>query len=361
MPTPTRRGTAILLLALLFSVPLAAQDEPAVPTTPPAPQQPHHVVVRYPEDRDRPIAEVGDRTLTLGDLVDRIDERHYPGFRTALAERPHVQRMLQSDLIAPWVRQFADLEALRQTFADDIVDEELEAAQSEALRQQFQAWLDAYVQDLAANGRPTELTQRRVDALLADFQLRQGLAAELQGLLDHLEPDDYNRAQLQQFFQANARYFGGRVTIAHILIQHRDAGTGILLADEGLARAHARLADVRARLRPDGSNFQEVARSYSDDTRTAQEGGKLEHIARFDDRLPAALCRAAWRLADGEVSDVVETQYGWHLIQRLEFSQQMFILFTDDAIPTIRGAMKRARQEDRLFHARERAKVRLLL
>ncbi len=48
-------------------------------------------------------------------------------------------------------------------------------------------------------------------------------------------------------------------------------------------------------------------------------------------------------------------------MKRIEFSQQVFILFTDDAIPSIRQVMVRSRQEDRLFRAREQAKVRLLL
>ncbi len=340
------------LVTLALAAP--AQAPAAAPT-------PHYLVRRYPQDRDVPIAQVGERALTLGDLVDHIDARHYPGFRDALGARPEIQRMLQSDLIAPWVRQFADIEALRQAAGDQIEAAALEATQSAALQRSFQGWLDTYVADRKAHGRPTELTQRQINSLLADFQLRQGLAAELQGLLDHLEPGDYTRVQLQEFFNQNARAFGGRVTIAHVLIQHRDGGTGILLAEEGYARASARLADVRARLRPDGSNFEDVARGWSDDTRTAAGGGVLNGVHRFDDRLPAALCRAAWNLRDGEVSDVVETQYGWHLVKRIEFSQQVFILFTDDAIPSIRQVMVRSRQEDRLFRAREQAKVRLLL
>ena len=166
--------------------------------------------------------------------------------------------------------------------------------------------------------------------------------------------------QLQAFFNANARVFGGQVKVAHILVQHRDGGTGILLADEGFARANDRLADIRARLRPDGSNFEEVA-ARSDDTRTAHEGGLLGPLHRFDDRMPAALCRAAWNLRDGQISDVVESQYGWHIIKRLDFSQQIFMLFTDDAIPSIRQIMRRALQEERLFQARKTANVQLLL
>ncbi len=127
---------ASLLLPLLLA-PCFAQREPtATAPKPPAanePAAPHFVVRRYPQDRDAPVAIVGDRTLTLGDLVDHLDRRHQPGFRARLEAGPEYQRMLQSDLIAPWVRHFADLEALRQTFGDRIDATKLEQAQSDAL------------------------------------------------------------------------------------------------------------------------------------------------------------------------------------------------------------------------------------
>jgi len=354
------RSCRSLAIAFAIAAGLPAQDPLGKPAAAEAPQ---FVTCRYPQDRDQAIAVVGSRTLTLGDLVDHLDSRHYPGFKAALEKTPTVHAMLQSDLMAPWVRQFADLEALRQAFPEELADgKALEAAQSAALKSSFKTFLDAYVQDLQQKGRPTELSERRMNLLLSDFQLRSGLAAELQGMLDLLEPDDFNRAELHEFFNGNARFFGGQVTIAHILVQHRDGGTGLLLREEGRARANERLADIKARLRPDGSNFEEVARGFSDDTRTAKEGGRLQGVHRFDDRLPAALCRAAWRLRDGEFgADVVETQYGWHLVKRVDFAQQVFILFTDDAIPSIKIVMRRALQEERLFGAREKAGVRLLM
>lgn len=374
MPHPS-----VHLLAPLLVTALAIGQEPVTPTpatelgkhpatgTPNVPllgkQRPGHVLLAWPEDQETPIAVVGSRTLTLRDLVEHLDSRHHPGFKKALAERPEIQRMLGSDLMAPWVRQFADLEALRQSLGDQQPDPKvLEAAQSESLKQSFQGYLDNYVAHRKQAGRPTELSQRRVNIMLAEYQLQSGLAAELQGMLDVLEPDDYPRGVMQQFFNDNARVFGGQVTLAHILVQNRDAGTGLLLDAEGLARANSRIADIKARLRPDGSNFEEIARLYSDDTRTAKDGGKLAGVHRYDDRLPATLCRAAWQLRDGETSaEVVETQYGWHLVKRLEFAQQVFILFTDDAIPSIRFVMRRAMQEQRLLGAREQAPVRLLL
>lgn len=321
--------------------------------------EPHFTVLRYPGDRDTTIAVVAERPWTLGNLVDHIDERHYPGFAKAL-EQPHMQRYLTSDLMAPWVRHFADIKALEHITKDRNIDgDELEKSLSKRLKSDYEAYLAAYVEDLRQAGRPTELSQQRINRLLTEFQLHRGLAIELQGWLDHLEPEDYNRQQLHDYFTRNARAFGGQVTIAHILVQHRDAGTGILLREAGRGRASARLADIRARLKPDGSNFFEVARLFSEDSRTARDGGKIEGIRRFDDRLPAELCRAAWQLKDGEISDVVESRYGWHLIYRLEFNQNMFVLFTDDAIPSIKIVMQRARQEALMFGAREAARVDL--
>ncbi|MFK7740873.1 MAG: peptidylprolyl isomerase [Planctomycetota bacterium] len=338
-------------------VPRATRGAAGLPRT-----EPHFVALRYPRDKQKAIAVVGSQTLTLEDLLAHIETRHYPDFRKLVRSAPAFQRYLRSDLMAPWVRQFADLQALQQAVGDDYIDPvELEKAQSASLKSSFEGFLGAYIEQQRLRGRPAP-SQKAVDRLLRDFQLRRGLGAELQGMLDLIEKGDYNRKQLRDFFNDNARYFGGQVTVEHLLVQHRDSGTGLLLNTEGMARANARVAEIQAQLRPDGSNFEDLVRRYSDDTKTAQDGGKLYGVRRFDDRLPAQLCRAAWAMRDGQVTtDVVESQYGWHFMKRLEFSQQVFILFTDDAIPSIRLVMRRAMQEKRLFGARRAAKLRLLL
>lgn len=356
------------VLAAGWALPLAAQDPapapvPAAPEAAPAKaEEPGFILRRYPRDKDVPVAVVADRPITLGELVLHIEERHHPGFEQALRVRPEIQRMLQSDLLAPWVRHYADLVALKHLTREAGIDKDkLEQKQSAQLKAMFESWLGVYTERRKAVGQSTELSQQLVNRLLADFQLRSGITAELQGFLDLLEPDEYTRGQLQDFFQAYPRYFGGTVSLAHILIHNRDPGTGILLNEAGMAKAAALLADVRARLRPDGSNFDEVARLCSADSKTAAEGGYIGNVHRFDDRLPAPLCRAAWNMRDGEVSDVVESPYGWHILKRIDYDQRVYFLFTEDAMPVIRTITQRSRQEDLLFRARELAKVKLLL
>ncbi len=359
-PMPWRTATLAALLACL--PPATAQDPPAPPAaqaTPAAPAS-HVPELRYPRDRKLPVCTVGSRTLTLEDLFQHLEQRHQPGLREFLATDAG-QLLLQSDLIAVWARQFADVTALAAEAQALERTAGAEEAQARALKTAFEAYLAHYTETLAQAGASTELSQNRVNRLLQDFQMKRGLGSEMQGWLDHLEPDDYTDKELRDYFNDNPQVFGGMVTVQHILVQHRDAGTGRLLDEEGQRRALARLADVRARLRPDGSNFAEVATLMSEDTRTARSGGELANVMRFDDRLPAILCRTAWQLKDGETSEVVESQYGYHIVHRLSFNWQRHVLFTEDAKPGIRIVVHRANQEDLLFRLRQKHDVRLHL
>ena len=363
MPTPF--AALVVRLGVLAAGIAAAAQAPAAP---PQSDADHFIHVRYPRDKERTVALVDGLPITLEDLVRHIEERHQPGFRRFLsgpddAGTPDGARMLASDLIAPWVRQLADVTALQRDARKHGLDEAAAAQTlSAALKAGFAQFLERYVADLKSRGLPAELEQQRTSRLLADYQLRQGLGCELQGWLDLLVPDvQSSERELNEFFQANVRIFGGAVNIAHILVQNRDAGTGIMLGDEGRARAAARLSEVQARLAREGSDFATIARQFSEDSITAPDGGVLQNVERFDYRLPAAICRAAWQLQDGQVSDVIETQYGWHIVKRLELVQKKFMLFTPDAMPTVRTLKRRQEQEDLLFGARKRHAIELRL
>lgn len=110
--------------------------------------------------------------------------------------------------------------------------------------------------------------------------------------------------------------------VAHILITHRDSvHTVSLLGIPGEHAARSRdearaiALDVRAVLRKSPEKFAELAEQYSEDRATAPLGGVIGTI--MAPHLPVQLVDALGNLAFGEVSRVIETDLGFHIVRRL--------------------------------------------
>ncbi|MBC8042813.1 MAG: peptidylprolyl isomerase [Rhizobacter sp.] len=98
------------------------------------------------------------------------------------------------------------------------------------------------------------------------------------------------------------------VEIAHILIRPQA---------DSLARASSleKIRDIQKQLK-DGGNFAELAKKYSDDPGSAQQGGDLGSSRRGSYVKPFE--EAAFVLKEGETSEIVETVFGYHIIQLIE-------------------------------------------
>lgn len=76
-------------------------------------------------------------------------------------------------------------------------------------------------------------------------------------------------------------------------------------------RAYERARELRERIAA-GESFERVARNYSDDSASARRGGDLGWAPR--ETYAAAFEEFIWHAPIGEVSDVVQTQFGFHII-----------------------------------------------
>jgi peptidyl-prolyl cis-trans isomerase SurA len=95
--------------------------------------------------------------------------------------------------------------------------------------------------------------------------------------------------------------------VRHILIKTNE------LVDD--AEAQKRLFALKQRI-ADGDDFATLARAHSDDKGSALKGGSLDWVGPDD--LVKPFQAAMDKLAIKEVSDPVQTQFGWHIIQVLE-------------------------------------------
>jgi peptidyl-prolyl cis-trans isomerase SurA len=87
------------------------------------------------------------------------------------------------------------------------------------------------------------------------------------------------------------------------------------ITDEQKDKIREKLNNFRDRVYK-GEDFKMLATLYSDDPGSAIKGGELGFVNRGD--LVPEFERAAFRLKEGEISNVVESQFGYHIVQLIE-------------------------------------------
>ena len=88
----------------------------------------------------------------------------------------------------------------------------------------------------------------------------------------------------------------------------------ILLTTEGKDDAAVRAqAEQVLKEAKSGADFAALAKKYSQDESNAQQGGDLDYFSRG--RMVAPFETAAFALAPGEMSDLVKTEFGYHIIK----------------------------------------------
>lgn len=75
--------------------------------------------------------------------------------------------------------------------------------------------------------------------------------------------------------------------------------------------------DILAKLK-EGKSFEELAKDFSK-CPSAAHGGNLGDVARG--RMVGAFDKALFSLKENEVSGIVRTQFGFHIIKRLPFTK----------------------------------------
>ena len=106
-----------------------------------------------------------------------------------------------------------------------------------------------------------------------------------------------------------------KITARHLLVQYQGAKTAkvhvVRFRDEACLRAMQARDELRA-----GADFADVVKKYSDEPGADTRAGSLGTIERKD--VVPSFADAAFELLPREISDVVETEFGFHIIMRTE-------------------------------------------
>jgi parvulin-like peptidyl-prolyl isomerase len=97
-------------------------------------------------------------------------------------------------------------------------------------------------------------------------------------------------------------------------------------AGEYRAASKKKIDEVFAKVKS-GGNFEELAKQYSEDKGSADKGGDLDFMYKgvFDPQFDKAVAG----LKVGETSDIVETEFGYHIIRLMETKPADYAPFAD--------------------------------
>ncbi|MES9990937.1 MAG: nitrogen fixation protein NifM [Candidatus Thiodiazotropha sp.] len=158
---------------------------------------------------------------------------------------------------------------------------------------------DEFLDDLACNG-------------LDEEGLRRALYRELvfDGVMQLVSANsaDVNDLDVHLFYEMHRERFETPETrqARHILIT-----VNLDYPENTPIAAHQRMQQVSEKLAARGNRFEQFAKRYSE-CPTAMEGGRLGEVKRG--QLYAELDSVLFSMQEGEISDIIETELGLHII-----------------------------------------------
>jgi parvulin-like peptidyl-prolyl isomerase len=226
-------------------------------------------------------AVVGDETISKLELAS------FASARTGKPSDELKQRQLE---------QLAEEMAMRKIIRDALKEKDALPPLAEAKQKQ---------EEMAA-----DFEKRNPDQKFADALKRGGLNEELhadtlqiQMGIEEVTADEVTDEALKDLFEQMPKRFQ-RVRASHILLKPK--------GEDDKAATRKKIEDLRQQVL-DGADFGKLAREHSACRSGKHSDGDLDWFPRG--RMLPKFEQAAFALKEGEVSDVVETQFGFHIIK----------------------------------------------
>jgi parvulin-like peptidyl-prolyl isomerase len=171
---------------------------------------------------------------------------------------------------------------------------------------EIDAQLKAFDEKLKRDGKSLESWLKSIGQTEAQVRESWTAAMQLTGYVKRVATEE----QLKAYYAANRDLFDrAEVKVRHIVLR---AGKNAPAVERAAARE--KLEALRAEIAAGKLDFAAAAKKFSH-CPSGPDGGDLGYIARKGGLIDEAFAKAAFALKPGELSGVVETEFGVHLIQ----------------------------------------------
>jgi peptidyl-prolyl cis-trans isomerase C len=184
---------------------------------------------------------------------------------------------------------------------------------------------DRTFEQIKTNAPSEEMLSRQLKSLgltLDDLHKKLNEEATAQAVLERELKINISDDEVKKFYTDNPSQFEQpeMVRVSHILFMTRDPQTNQELSSDQKAAKRKTAEEVLKRAR-NGEDFGKLVTAYSEDPGSKDKGGEYTFPRASADPRRAMVPEfegAAFSLKTNEISDIVTTQYGYHIIKSLE-------------------------------------------
>ncbi|MBO3444068.1 peptidylprolyl isomerase [Clostridium sp. CCUG 7971] len=168
-----------------------------------------------------------------------------------------------------------------------------------------------------------------------DIKKEQEIGLAIQNYQDNFKKvTKISDEDIKKYYEDNKKeFYEDKVRASHILISTVDENNKPL-SEAKKAEAKKKAEDILKKAK-NGEEFATLAKEYSDDKGSGAKGGDLDFFEKG--AMVPEFEAAAWGLKVGEISELVETQFGYHIIKVTDKSQKQ--LTFDEVKDTIKDKL----------------------
>lgn len=188
-----------------------------------------------------------------------------------------------------------------------VTDEEVDAQLNNRIRYFVQLYGSKEKLEQASGKTLYQLKEDNRDVIKEDM-----ISEKMQGeIMEHVK---ITPAEVEAFYNKIPKdslpFYPAAVEVGQIVIDPP-------VSPELDSYAHAKIEDIRNQIVNGGKSFETLAGIYSDDPGSRDNGGRYDDVSRNGSFAPEFL-NAAFKLQNGEISPIIKTKFGYHIIQMIQ-------------------------------------------